>query len=458
MLGGRDAVGVMPTGAGKSLCFQIPALFLPKLTVVVSPLIALMQDQTAKLADAHIEAARFDSTLSASEHSDAVKRVTGGEARIVIATPERMSDDDFVSMLMSRGVSLFVVDEAHCISQWGHDFRPAYLSLAEALTKLGRPPTLALTATAPANVLEDIRSQLRLRDPLIVNGGIDRENLFLECRATPSDDAKLKALDELLATVEGTGIIYAATVKACNELYEKLSAAGHSVDRYHGRMPAKQRKEVYERFMANQARIVVATNAFGLGIDKADVRFVVHWQFPESLETYYQEAGRAGRDGSAARATLLYRIEDRRIQSYFLGGKYPRRDEARAVYDPITDAPISVAELRQKLQLSEKRVRVLLAQLSGAEIVKRGRGGYKRIRNLDTAEAFEAYLSAYESRHTTDRERLAAMTDYAESGRCRWQTLRAYFGTGETSYCKQCDNCHRRYDAPAPTDVTHRVA
>ncbi|MFL5312739.1 MAG: RecQ family ATP-dependent DNA helicase, partial [Myxococcales bacterium] len=326
-LTGQDALGILPTGGGKSLTYQLPAVLLPRAVVVVSPLISLMEDQQRKAQAARIEVAKLDSTLSTSEERKTVEEIESGGNDLIYLTPERLENPEHLEPLRARGVSLFVVDEAHCISQWGHDFRPAYLALPEAIRALGRPPVLALTATATPEVAQDIVRQLGIRDARVVNTGIERPNLRFEVRRTVNGEAKRQALLRILAGKPGSGIVYAATVRKVEELWRWLSAEGIDAGRYHGKLRTAEREESQHRFMAGEIRLMVATSAFGLGIDKPDIRFVVHWNFPDSVETMYQEAGRAGRDGQPARAVLLYRLEDKRVQSFFLGGKYPRRQD-----------------------------------------------------------------------------------------------------------------------------------
>ena len=439
-LAGRDALGILPTGGGKSLTYQIPALFLPRAVVVVSPLLSLVQDQREKAEAARIDVARLDSTLSSSEEREAVAEIATGGNDLIYVTPERLESPEYLALLRERGVSLLVVDEAHCISQWGHDFRPAYLDLAEAARALGGPPVLALTATATPEVVEDIVRQLGMRDPQVVQTGVDRPNLFLEVRRTVNRVMKEQALMELLRTADGSAIVYCATVHKVEELHRWLRAQGENVGRYHGKLKVSEREEMQRRFMSGEVRAVIATNAFGLGIDKPDIRLVAHWNFPGSIEAWYQEAGRAGRDGKPARATLLYRLEDKRIQSYFLGGKYPDRDESLSVWRALGARSPSLKAVVEASGLGEKRVKVIVAQLIGAGAVERKGRALVKVRELDAAD-LQSVLQEYEQLQLDDRERLESMMRFAQSAACRRRLIREYFGEDRGDDCGNCDNC-----------------
>ncbi|HEX6529396.1 MAG TPA: ATP-dependent DNA helicase RecQ [Burkholderiales bacterium] len=316
VLAGRDTLAIMPSGAGKSLCYQLPGLQMRGATIVVSPLIALMKDQSDKLEDRGIDAAAFNSAIPARERRDALRRLRESKAQFVFTTPEQLENAEFVKKLRANPIDLFVVDEAHCITQWGHDFRPAYAGLGAALRALGNPPLLALTATATPDVIEDIAKQLGRPKMRVLNAGVYRPNLFLEVVQVTNEAEKKKALLEVVRS-GGAGIVYCATVRAAKAVHQWLANQGVKAELYHGRLGARERTERQDAFMSGKVATMVATNAFGMGIDRPDIRYIAHYQLPGSLEAYYQEAGRAGRDGKEARCALLYDHADRRVQLYF---------------------------------------------------------------------------------------------------------------------------------------------
>ncbi len=460
VLNGGNAFGIMPTGAGKSLCYQLPALFLPKATIVVSPLLSLMQDQTEKAESAGVDVAKLDSTLTASEERAATRVVKKGAAELIYVTPERLENPKHLEVLRKAGVSLLVVDEAHCVSQWGHDFRPAYLSLRTAIEKLGSPPVLMLTATATLEVERDVLEQLGLNSTPVYSTGIDRPNISFEVSRTVNDQMKFMRLVEIVSETQGNGIVYVNTVRLANELHARLLQAGITAGKYHGKMKTADREDSQHRFMANEYKVTVATKAFGLGIDKPDVRFVVHYTFPDSVESYYQEAGRAGRDGKKARAVLLYRLEDKRIHSYFLGGKYPSRADAGHLYSILlqnTDGgreSLSLAELVDAVALPVRKVKVLLSYLEKEGILKRGKK-ISLLRTFPEAEDFEKFLHHYEERLVSDRERIETIMKYGQTTECRPVFFRSYFNEAPGDGCKRCDNCRTR--AATPISVKSKV-
>ncbi len=446
---GRDVLAVMPTGSGKSLCFQLPALELVGTTVVVSPLIALMKDQADALAARDIRAAVVNSTLTAAERAKAEEDIAAGRVEFVYTTPEQIASPEFRAVLRKQIIDLFVVDEAHCVSQWGHDFRPEYLTLWEAVEDLGRPTVLALTATATADLAEDILVHLRIPDADVVHTGFDRPNLRLAVLPAEGDRAKRTQLVELLGQLDGTGIVYAATVRTVEELTDFLDGLGVPVAGYHGKMAAKTRAAAQDDFMAGRVRAMVATNAFGLGIDKPDIRFVIHYHTPGSVEAFYQEFGRAGRDGKPADGVLLYDPGDLKLQRFFAGGRYPDESDLVNSYHALArladrPEPPTLAEVQAISPVPKGKLRVCLDVLTGKGIVRREAGDRLRLAvpNLTRDDVARAGQS-YKERRERDREKLQRLADYAETKRCRWRTLLEYFEGDEATpeRCGHCDNC-----------------
>ena len=461
LLDGRDVLVVMPTGSGKSAIYQVPTVMLGGPAVVVSPLIALQRDQVTGLREsAAPDAVAVNSAQPRSATDKGWRAIRDGDAEYLFLSPEQLAKDQVVERLRDLGPSLFVVDEAHCVSAWGHDFRPDYLNLGEAAERLGRPPVLALTATAAAPVRDDIVEHLHMRDAHVVTAGIDRPAIHLSVRTFTDDAAKREAVSRWTAAARAPGILYTATRKDTEAYAERLRQDGVDAEAYHAGLKAADRRRIHDGFMAGAPAVVVATSAFGMGIDKADVRFVAHASCPESLDSYYQEVGRAGRDGEAAQAVLFYRPEDLGLQK-FIKARYLDADALRLLMTTLLDqgAPQSRSRVAELCSLSRRKTSDLLNLLEEADaVVADGRRRAVRARPGRTAdEAAEAAVQVFERRQRIDRSRIEMMRGYAETPSCRRQFLLGYFGEQLDVPCGRCDGCDRE-DEPSATGGGRREA
>ncbi|MBA2545150.1 MAG: ATP-dependent DNA helicase RecQ, partial [Deltaproteobacteria bacterium] len=474
LLANENLLAVMPTGSGKSLLYQLTSLIVPGVTVVVSPLIALIKDQLDKMVAKGVAACKIDSTLTVKQRRevDAMLHAPGG--KLLLTTPERMAMPEFREFLRDAsagiGVSRFVVDEAHCVSQWGHDFRPAYLSLRQAIEELGNPPVLATTATAPPHVRDDILFQLGIEGSTIVTTTFDRPNLHYEVIVFGDDDEKMKTLVTLLKKLPRPGIVYCATVKKVEELYESLTRWGVPVAKYNGRMNKGDRDASQNAFMASSDLVMIATNAFGLGVDKANIRNVLHYHVPGSVEAYAQEAGRGGRDGKPARCVLLFSPDDVNIQEYFLTGTYPTKRQVRSVFDTLTafgnmakeshrlteETPPNVANIALSSSVGQQRTRTVLSLLKDEGFVTEADGLYSIADPPPDLDVLMDRARQYEARRIMDRQRLDALLGYVKAPGCRSQVILEYLGEPNPPKCGRCDNCLRSREAAlaASTEAT----
>ncbi|MGF1513067.1 MAG: RecQ family ATP-dependent DNA helicase [Elainellaceae cyanobacterium] len=458
VLAQRDALGVMPTGSGKSAIYQIAALRLPGATLVVSPLIALQQDQVRAIAAlGTVKAAVLNSTLNKTEREQVFTGLDEGNLEFVFLAPEQFSNPETLERLSKIEPSLFVVDEAHCISEWGHDFRADYLQLDSVIERLGRPTVLALTATASPLVRQEIVARLRLQDPVEIIRGFDRPNIHLDAQQFYDEKEKRPALVEMVTQADLPGIVYVATRKAAEAIAQLLQDEGLQAAAYHAGMSDADRKSVQSKFMADALTVIVATTAFGMGIDKPNVRFVFHHDIPGSIDAYYQEIGRAGRDGEPARAKLFYHPDDLKLQRFLAGGGSVDEEALEAIADQIReqDQPLSEAALQEATDLSQAKLRTALEHLEAVGVLlKNPKGDIVAGEALaddddleqDLDQAIDQAMTAQDRRRTFERSRLHMMRGYAETGSCRREYILSYFGEAFDAPCGNCDNCDRSGD------------
>jgi ATP-dependent DNA helicase RecQ len=457
ILNGQNVFVVMPTGGGKSLCYQLPAILLEGVTVVVSPLIALMKDQVDALISRGLSATLINSTIPLSEQQSRIRQMRQGEFKLVYIAPERFRSRTFLQSLGQVTIGLFAIDEAHCISQWGHDFRPDYFRLGKVLEALGQPQVAAFTATATPEVRADIVKRLNLTNPVLFVAGFARPNLRFVVTETQSESEKFNRLRELIRR-HRTGIVYCATRKRVQQVTEELKSWGIRVVSYHGGIDDSAREEAQNQFTQNNCDVVVATNAFGMGIDRADLRFVVHFEIPGSLEAYYQEAGRAGRDCEPAECELLFNYADTRIQDFFIDGSNPSLELIRSVYLLLRDLANEQGEIERSIHdiaarldqdSNEMAVHSAITILDRHGVIDRYDIPGKRIRGTRLLQRdlhpfqLPIDVAALRDKERRDRAKLKSLVDYAYGRECRQRIILRYFGDNEFVSCGACDRCAR---------------
>jgi ATP-dependent DNA helicase RecQ len=454
VLAGRDTLAVLSTGSGKSAIYQIAGLLTKGATLVVSPLIALQRDQVDALRERALGAAQLNSSLPEGEREEALAELAEDALEFLFLAPEQLANAEVLDELAAAGPTLVVVDEAHCIAEWGHDFRPDYLRLGAAIETLGHPPVLALTATAAPPVRDEIVERLGLRDAELVVRGFDRPNLDLAVERFHAARHKDEALLDAVAGAATPGIVYAATRKRTEELAAALAERGVDAIAYHAGLKASERESAQERFMDSEVDVIVATTAFGMGVDKADVRFVFHAEVPESVDSYYQEVGRAGRDGEPADAVLFYRPEDLGLRRFFAGSGHVGADELTEVAEVVGGSrdPVDPAELQERTELSQSKLATAVSRLEDAGAVEVLPTGHVAARPDAPAldDAVREALDEEEDRREFERSRLDMMRAFAETDGCRREFVLSYFGEPFDGVpCGHCDNCRAGKTTPA---------
>jgi ATP-dependent DNA helicase RecQ len=447
----RDVLVIMPTGSGKSAIYQIAGLMLDGPVLVVSPLIALQKDQVDTINETvgDAEAVAINSTQKASETREAFEQIEEGSGKYIFLAPEQLRKEETTEALENAGISLIVIDEAHCISEWGHDFRPDYLQLGPAIERLGHPAVLAMTATASPEIREEIVRRLGMREPKIFVHGFDRPNIYLRVDMFEKEEQKMEALVHRVHWADKPGIVYAGTRKTAEEIMRRLAEDGVDASFYHGGLKASERTEIQERFMSGNAEVIVATNAFGMGVDKADVRFVYHYDVSDSLDAYYQEIGRAGRDGEKAEAVLFFRLEDIGAQGYRATETKLEPEQVEQVAHAIAEqeGPVEPEGIAEQANLSEKKLVSAIHRLEDVGAVEvLPTGEVQLAAEADVREAARAAAEEQERRREMRKQRLEQMRQYADTVGCRREHLLRYFGDEFNGPCTNCDNC----EAAAP--------
>ncbi|MFB9181233.1 RecQ family ATP-dependent DNA helicase [Dactylosporangium sucinum] len=439
----RDALVVLPTGGGKSAVYQVPAMLLPGPTIVISPLLALQQDQIAGLNRRIAgQAVRISSAETPNQQQQALEHLRNATARFLFITPEQLGNPDRLDEVRALRPSLVAVDEAHCVSAWGYDFRPDYLQLGHLIRELGRPPVVALTATASPPVRADITATLGLRDPFTLVAGLDRPNLKLAAVHCTSDEQRWQRLLTQVRQEPRPGIVYAPTRAIAEQYATRLTEHGVEAVAFHAGLAAGERNRRYTDFMADKIPVMVATSAFGMGVDKPNIRWVHHVALPDSPDSYLQEIGRAGRDGGESRTILFFRPEDVALQRFFATGA-PDGKELTQLAAALREGPATRTALATRSGLPARRITALLTLLEQVGAVEVGTGNkLSAPRYAPTpAEASRLALAQYERHQTLRRSRIDMMRQYAESAGCRGNALLAYFGEQGDGPCEHCDNC-----------------
>jgi ATP-dependent DNA helicase RecQ len=448
LTGGQDVLVVMPTGAGKSAIYQVAGAVLGGPVLVISPLIALQHDQRESLLE--LDSAEYsessvvtlNSSLPAGERERALRHLDTGQIDFLFLAPEQLSNADLLDRLARARPRLVVVDEAHCVVSWGHDFRPDYLLLGDAINRVGAPPVVALTATAAPPVRAEIAERLHLRNAAVSVSGFDRPNLGLAVQAFVERSAQYEALVDTAVRLAGPGIVYTATRKDTAELVDLLTAVGRSAAAYHAGLTSTVRSETQDAFLAGDIDIIVATSAFGMGIDKPDVRFVLHAAVPESLDAYYQEIGRAGRDGKPAEVVLFYRQADLGLRKFFTAGGLDR-GTLELVYGTAAASPepLTPAEIADRSGLNRRRVQRAVSLLADVQAFDTVASGAAEASGERVASAADRALEIVEQRKAFESSRLEMMRGYAETSDCRRVMLLSYFGEAVSGPCGHCDTC-----------------
>jgi len=454
ILAGKDTLAVMPTGSGKSAIYEIAGSLLPGPTVIVSPLIALQRDQVDAITAHDVGAAALvNSTQRTAARRETLDHLASGELRFIFLAPEQFANAEVRARVIAAHPSLFVVDEAHCVSEWGHDFRPDYLHLGGVIEELGHPIVVALTATAAPPVRDEIVQRLEMRDARVIVEGFDRPNIWLGVERYEREADKRAALIARVAEAEKPGVVYAATHTIAEEIATALRDAGLRADAYHGGIKAAERERVQEAFMHDALDVIIATTAFGMGIDKPNVRFVFHYDVSDSLDSYYQEIGRAGRDGEPARAVLFYRPEDMGLRRFFAGSGQVDTDQVVQVAYAIErhHGPVDLADLRAETGLSQSRLTAAISRLEETGALETLPTGEIIEEHPITADEVARAAEAGENHHRFEQSRVEMMRGYAEVAKCRRVYLLTYFGEETQGRCGHCDRCDA--GAPAPDET-----